>query len=282
MTRRQWVATAAGIAATAGAADLFAVEPNRLIVTRHVAPAGVPRVARVVQLSDLHLRRVSRHERQVAEAAAALSPDLIVFTGDSIDRRDDLELLADFLALLPPGVAQLAILGNWEYWAGLDRPALETVYGRHGCRLLVDESVLLSVRGAALRVTGFDSLIGGRPNIDHALGGATAGEAHLILAHCPAHRDVVAQVAAQSLVRGEFDPGLLRAPVMLSGHTHGGQVNLWGWAPFVPVGSGRYLRGWYRDGSISLYVSRGIGMSVLPVRFNAPPEVAYFELPLVR
>lgn len=278
LSRRQWVLAAAGIAVTGAAADCFVIEPNRLIVTRHLAPQGTRQIAKVVQLTDLHLRRVGRHEHEVAHAAARESPNLIVITGDSVDRHDDLPLLSDFLSLLPRNVPKLAILGNWEYWAGLDRAAIEAVYGRHGCQLLVDESVLLSVRGATLRVTGFDSLIGGQPNIDRAFRGAAGGGAHLILAHCPAHRDLASQVATQTVVRGEFDPELLRSPVMLSGHTHGGQVNLWGWAPFVPVGSGRYLRGWYRDGSIALYVSRGIGMSVLPVRFNAPPEVAYFEL----
>jgi predicted MPP superfamily phosphohydrolase len=64
---------------------------------------------------------------------------------------------------------------------------------------------------------------------------------------------------------------------MLSGHTHGGQVTVGGWAPLVPPGSGRYVRGWFRgDGAPPLYVSRGIGTSVLPIRFGATPELAVF------
>jgi uncharacterized protein len=63
-------------------------------------------------------------------------------------------------------------------------------------------------------------------------------------------------------------------------HVHGGQANLFGWAPFVPPGSGSYLRGWYRDGNPPLYVSRGIGTSIVAARFNAVPEVAIFEISL--
>jgi uncharacterized protein len=74
----------------------------------------------------------------------------------------------------------------------------------------------------------------------------------------------------------DIDPRLLTPQVMLAGHTHGGQVALFGWAPLRPPGSGRYVQGWYRDAATSLYVSRGIGTSVVPARFCAAPEVAYF------
>ena len=64
---------------------------------------------------------------------------------------------------------------------------------------------------------------------------------------------------------------------MLSGHTHGGQVTFGGWAPVTPVGSGRYVAGWYRGSAIPLYVSRGLGETALPIRFGCPPEIAVFE-----
>ena len=69
---------------------------------------------------------------------------------------------------------------------------------------------------------------------------------------------------------------------MLSGHTHGGQVAIAGWAPVRPPGSGRYVRGWYDDGDgPPMYVSRGIGtVAMLPLRFGAVPEVTFFEMPI--
>jgi hypothetical protein len=65
--------------------------------------------------------------------------------------------------------------------------------------------------------------------------------------------------------------------LMLSGHTHGGQVQIFGCAPRVPRGSGRYREGWYEDAGPVMYVSRGVGTSVLPVRLGARPEVSFFE-----
>ena len=64
----------------------------------------------------------------------------------------------------------------------------------------------------------------------------------------------------------------------LSGHTHGGQIALAGWAPFRPVGSGRFVAGFYDVPGCRLYVSRGVGTSVLPLRWGAAPEVAVFDL----
>lgn len=67
--------------------------------------------------------------------------------------------------------------------------------------------------------------------------------------------------------------------LVLSGHMHGGQVRLLGWAPMRPPGSGDYVAGWYRGpGAPPMYVCRGVGTSVLPVRIGARPEVAFFTL----
>ena len=65
---------------------------------------------------------------------------------------------------------------------------------------------------------------------------------------------------------------------MLSGHTHGGQVKFLGFAPFTPQGSGRYLNGLYDDYEPKLYVSKGVGTSILPIRFGARAEIAIFDI----
>ena len=64
----------------------------------------------------------------------------------------------------------------------------------------------------------------------------------------------------------------------LSGHTHGGQVAFMGWAPLRPAGSGRFVQGFYEVPGCRLYVSRGVGTSILPIRWGAPPEIAVFDL----
>lgn len=280
LARREWLAAAVATGAGLGVANAFGIEPNRVTVSRHRIGAPGARTLRVVQLTDLHLRDVGFHEHRIAEAVAELRPQLLLLTGDSIDRRDRLPQLSEFLGLLPRGGEGIAILGNWEHWGGVDLRALRSTYERHGIRLLRDESVTLSLPAGRLLVTGLDDLVGGRPSVPAALAHATPAPDHLLLAHCPAHRELFVRAAhASPPLPGmdPLDPALLRPQLMLSGHTHGGQLRFAGWAPFLPQGSGRYVSGWYRGNGPDLYVSRGLGTSVVPARIGAPPEIAVFD-----
>lgn len=285
MTRRHWLATVAGAAVAGTVIDMFAIEPDRVAVTRHrVGAAGGGPPAKLVQLSDLHLRSIGRHEERIAAAVAAIAPDLIIFTGDAIDQAGNLHLLERFLALLGAGPTKLAILGNWEHWSGVNLSALAQTYARANVQLLRNESISLTVRGQPLLVTGLDDLVGGTPDERAALRGVVPCPNHLLLAHCPMHRDLFrARVEARQMVPLEataeerVDTRLVTPKVMLAGHTHGGQIAPFGWAPFRPRGSGRYVRGWYRDAPTALYVSCGLGTSLVHARLNAVPEIAVFE-----
>ncbi len=283
MTRRRFLAgcagAAAGVASLGGYAAL--VEPRRVGFTRHAANARTSAHQRhltLVQLSDLHLHGVGDVHRRMAARVNALRPDLVVFTGDSVDTPGRLGTLAALLALLDARTPKYAILGNWEHWSGVDLGELADVYRRAGCRLLVNESILHPVQGRALRVTGLDDLVGGRPDPGRAMAGAAVADAHLLLAHCPGHRDLLAPMPTPlDPTAASLDPA--GVTLMLSGHTHGGQVRLLGWTPVLPGGSGRYVQGWFREpGAAPMYVSRGVGTSMVPVRLGAPPEVAVFTL----
>jgi predicted MPP superfamily phosphohydrolase len=254
VNRRRFLALS-GAAAASGAVGLGGyaglVEPRRVRFTRHRVGARTSpaqREATIVQVSDLHLQSVGAMHRRMAARTNAIRPDLLLFTGDSVDRADRLGELAD-------------------------------VYRRAGCRLLVNESAVHDVGGRALRITGLDDLIGGRRDARRAFAGVEPADAHLLLAHCPEHRDrlILPPHPFDGPGPHAIDPA--RITMMLSGHTHGGQVNLLGWAPVVPPGSGRYLSGWFRDpGAVPLYVSRGMGTSVVPFRLGSPPEVAVFTM----
>lgn len=266
-TRRGFVivAGAATAAATAVGIEAFVREPRRLTVTRHRVGGGRSPV-RVVQLSDLHLQAIHEFEREVAALVTQLAPDVIVLTGDAIDKGNRVSVLGDFLAQLDPKTPKYAVLGNWDYWSGAPTSELRRIYERHNCRLLVNESVMHEHDGRLLRITGIDDLLGGAPNVDSAAG-EPGGEPHLLLAHCPGFRE-----RAEGAAPGRFT-------CMLSGHTHGGQIRLFGFAPVRPRGSGRYVSGWYRGtGRMPLYVSRGIGTSLLRARLGAPPEISVFEV----
>jgi predicted MPP superfamily phosphohydrolase len=285
MNRRRFLAVS-GAATAAGAAALggyaAGVEPRRVQFTRHAVnarTAPAQREVTFVQITDLHLQSVGGMHRRIAARVNALRPDLVLFTGDSVDRADRLGELSALLALFDARTPKYAILGNWEHWSGVDLGELADVYRRAGCRLLVNESAVHDVAGRALRLTGLDDLVGGRPDPRRAFADPRPADAHLLLAHCPAHRDVFAAPPSPFDGGAPLPVDAGRITMMLSGHTHGGQVRLLGWAPVVPQGSGPYLRGWFRSpGAVPLYVSRGIGTSMMPLRLGAPPEVAVFTM----
>ncbi len=168
LTRRRFL-TASAVGATPLAANACWVEPGRLQITDHVigdpVPSGVP--LRVVQLSDLHLQRVGRHEERIAAATHRLEPDVVVLSGDVIDRSDRMATLRSFLPLLPRNTLTFAIPGNWEHWAGVNLLELERVYQACGVRLLVNQTVRLDHNGVPLLVTGMDDSTGGHPDARH-------------------------------------------------------------------------------------------------------------------
>lgn len=303
ITRRRFLASIGvlGTASIAAGVDGFAIEPERVEVTEnelrspgraHDAAAGAllassvksPASLTFVQLSDLHLQRVAEHEQRVASAVKELDPDFLLITGDSIDKRSNLRLLGGFLALLDRDLPKYAIMGNWEHACRVNRDRLREVYESHGCRLLINESVVYDHGGREVVITGLDDLLEGHPKVAEALRGVDPRADHLILAHCPEHRDVLLKIRPPSGNRfsgisSEDAAELSRFTpcCVLSGHTHGGQVNLFGFAPWRPRGSGPYLSGWYRDVQPALYVSRGIGTVTIPIRLGSVPEVAAFH-----
>jgi predicted MPP superfamily phosphohydrolase len=136
----------------------------------------------------------------------------------------------------------------------VDLAELARVYERHNVRLLVNETVV----HAGVTLTGVDDLAGA-PDLRRACAGVAGTPLHLLLAHSPAFRD---SVAAHGHPAGVLKPERVAVDgigMMLSGHTHGGQVALAGWAPLLPPGSGRYARGWFRDGgrAAAVRVARG-------------------------
>jgi predicted MPP superfamily phosphohydrolase len=303
ITRRRFLASLGvlGSASMAVAIDGFAIEPERVEVTENELRSPAPtRDAATgallassakslasltfVQLSDLHLQRVAEHEQRVAAQVKELDPDLLIITGDSIDNRHHLPLLDGFLALLDRDLPKYAIMGNWEHACRVNRDRLREVYEAHGCRLLINETAVYDHGGREVLITGLDDLLTGRPKVAAALSGVDPRPDHLILTHCPEHRDVLLKTrppsgnrfsgisAEDAAALSRFDPCCV-----LSGHTHGGQVNLFGFAPWRPKGSGPYLSGWYRDVRPALYVSRGIGTVTLPIRLGSAPEVASFH-----
>jgi uncharacterized protein len=257
----------AGAVPLAAAIDGVAITPRRLVTSNHSfgQAASVDRL-RIVQVSDLHVHGIGTLERQLLEQLHEAQADLIVITGDSIDRAGSLPLLDRLLGEFPRSPRVLAILGNWEYRSGVGPDQFAHLYARHGIELLVNQSIELEHRGRTVRITGLDDILDGRPDAAMALRDGRSLDHHLVLAHCPTSRDTLGL------------PPEHPASLVLSGHTHGGQVAPFGVATILPPGCGRYVSGWYRDdGGPPLYVSRGIGTSLLPIRLGATPELVRID-----
>jgi len=270
-------ALAAGGTATVGV-DGFYLTPKSLEVSRHrlggpsggsgalaAEAAGDGSRLLIAHVSDLHLRSIGSLEIGLLEALERLRPDLILLTGDSIDAATGTGLLGEFLAACPAAPHKFAILGNWEYRSGVPVERLVDLHARHDFDLLVNRSVTFPIGGRSVRVTGLDDLLHGRPDARAAVASGSPCDRHLVLAHCPTLRDRLGLPAEHG------------ADLVLSGHTHGGQVAPCGMALVLPAGSGRYVKGWYHDDAPPLFVSRGIGTSTFPVRLGSSPELACIE-----
>ena len=245
--------------------DSTASRFNQLVawetVEHGAAIPGLREPLRVLQLTDVHIRQADAALDSLCERISRIEADLVVLTGDVVTRGWSREAADRFLAAIPPArLGCHAIMGNWEYWAQAPPVTWRYVLSRHRIPLLLDESVNLG----PLQLVGTDDALAGSPDLDRAFAGVDLARPTLVLTHSPALFDAIAR------------PGV---PLVLAGHTHGGQVRLSKLGSlFLPRGSGAYPAGWYSRGDSHLFVSRGLGWSVAPVRLSCRPEIAVLRL----
>jgi len=262
ITRRRLIAGSAATLVTAGALDACVLEPRWLDVTRHRHPVeGLPRSLEgftLMQITDAHLTGLGRVEARILEAVRNHAPQLVVLTGDLIDDIERGDILAELCAEISrTGTSVIATLGNWEHWGRIDRAALRRIYARSNTSLLVD--AWTRVEGIAVYAS--DDSTAGSPR---TIAPGETEQPRVLLTHSPAFVD--------------RDHGEASFELCLAGHTHGGQITAAGLAPFTPPGSGPYVAGWYETGVGPLYVSRGIGTSIVPARLTCRPELPIIEL----
>lgn len=262
------------LGAAVGAVALYSrlVEPRWLAVTwQEVALPGLPRQLDgivLAHLSDLHVRGPVAARDAAARAIQVcngVQPDLAVITGDLASRREAIGSLADLLGQLKTRPVY-AVFGNHEYRFGPGyRRELTQSLTDLGITVLFNQVTAYERRGRRLWIVGVDDGYTGHARLDLALAELTeADRPRILLSHYP---DLVDQAAAQ-----EVD-------LVLSGHSHGGQVNL----PLLARRSlaradTHYAGGRYHVGKTTLYVSRGLGTSGHPIRLFARPELIFFIL----
>ena len=220
---------------------------------------------RIVQLSDIHhgLYLPLQALIDAVEMTNRLQPDLVALTGDFVTySRAYIEPAAAILGLLRPRFATFAVLGNHDFRVGAD--LIARALRRERIHVLRNRHATLHLNGSALHIAGIDDL-GYGADLHRAVHRIPRGASTILLAHNPA---IIPHAARHGV-------GLV-----LSGHTHGGQLNL----PLVGSIFGRspdamrFKVGWDRLGPTQIYVSRGIGTVVLPLRVRCPAEIPHFEL----
>ena len=240
----------------------YSLRSNFLEVTHHLLADVLPKGGqlKIAVLSDFHAPRCFVSPDALAEQVNKADCDALFIVGDTIDRSGNERLVIELFRNLNVRGPKLAVLGNWEYWGGIDLVALSKAYEAVGVRLLVNESFTFTIGMNHIIVDGLDDLIAGQPKFGIVKGSA---DFRIILSHCPASFDRIQEVVEC--------PSLT-----LSGHTHGGQIAPLGFVLWLPPGSGSYVRGWYQGKGRShrLFVSRGLGNSVIPFRIGVRPELA--------
>ncbi len=239
----------------------FVVEDYRLN-----APALAGGSLTVAHLSDLHLRAGSERLEQLVTVINERRPDLVAVTGDFITphpaSRQTLERL---LRGLRPKEGIFACRGNWEVQYGPRPAVLKQMLEAAGAQLLINESRMVEVRGSRVRVAGVDDLGRGWPDFAEALA-EEPGDYTILLSHAPLAAEFVGRYGGVDL--------------LLSGHTHGGQVRIpLLWRRLLPRFRAGMVEGLYRRRWGHVYVSRGFGgVGPGPVRFRCPAEVAFFQI----
>ena len=220
---------------------------------------------RIAFVSDVHAGSFLGEDDLVAvfERIQAASPDLVLFGGDLINTRDrEILLFRKALRVLRPRYGMFAVPGNHDHFFGPDISLWQAFLQENGVEVLMNRGCRIEHGGGSLWLCGVDDLTEGEPDLAQALRGRRVGETALLLAH---HPDFFFEAAAVDV------------DLTLSGHTHGGQVRIGGWAPIHHSRFG-YERGWFVENDCRLYVGRGVGMTVLPLRIDAPPEIPIVTL----
>ncbi|MCU0676213.1 MAG: metallophosphoesterase [Myxococcota bacterium] len=264
-----------GIALAIGGLALwaFVIEPRHLVVReRELVLPGWPASLdglRVGLVGDLHVGAPPMDRartRRVLDRLAAQEADLLLFLGDLVDTKSlfrsepSLAHLSEDLRVLRAPLGAYAVLGNHDHWFGARR--VRDCLERAEVPVLSNESRRVSFRDAAFDLVGVDDAFTGHADLLRSLEGSVGPR-------------LVATHTADLFVDVPDDVSLT-----VAAHTHGGQVRLpIVGALFVPSRFGtRFVRGHYVEGGRHLWVTSGVGNSMVPVRFGVPPELVVLTL----
>jgi len=253
------------------------IEPARLVVRHVEIPTDDQSIQeiRLAIVSDLHvgspLNGLDKLER-VVSALNEEEPDLILLLGDFLISRVrggahvEPGQIGEGLAALSAPLGDYSVLGNHDWWE--DGKGMQAALEANGISVLENTSLLFNWQGQDFYLVGLADDSTRRPSLATAYDEVPEGAPSIVMTHDPA--------AFLEL------PAIYRPELLLAGHTHGGQIYLpWLFDPIVPGRAGpEWAAGLVYVGGIPLFVTSGVGTSILPIRFNRPPEIVILTLHL--
>jgi predicted MPP superfamily phosphohydrolase len=253
----------------------FLIEPNRLIVHPQTIQIDnwPPELSglRIAVVSDLHTGAPFINDQKlkdIVDRTNALNPDLIVLLGDYMSpnswhsHRVEPEVTAAGLKGLKAPLGVYSVLGNHDWWYNGER--VRRAFEQNGIRVLEDEVTEIKWHEKSFWLVGLADLWTRPQHIEETIAKVPAGSTIIALTHNP-----------------DIFPSLPQSvPLLIAGHTHGGQVNLpFIGTPIVPSRFGsKYTAGHVFENGHHMFVTTGIGTSILPVRFRVTPEIVILTI----
>lgn len=258
---------AAGLVLGTTAVNL-AVERHRVQITRpRVRIRGLPQSfegLRICHITDVHHGPflALEHVHDAVSLALEQNADLVVLTGDLSHKREwSVAPVWDAMAPLDAPLGVYGVMGNHDWWHGIRASRQGAQHA--GIEMIDNRAVSLQRNGERIWLAGVGDMWADRPDLEGALGDVPRDEPVILLTHNPDFADEM------------HDP---RVGLMLAGHSHGGQISLPVIGPPTVPCRREYTAGLVRTDVSQIYISRGIGMAAVPLRFNCRPELPVFEL----
>lgn len=252
------------------------IEPKMLDITRHnISSPLLPKEFngfKIVQFSDTHLgfQYTLDQLQALMVNINQLEPDMIVFTGDLMDNPNEFketDQIIQALTKLQAPFGKFAVYGNHDH-GGYGSDIYRKIIEDAEFTLLVNESKSVTLlNGSTIHIAGVDDSMLGHPDIESAINGLPESSYTILLSHAP---DLASKASNYNI------------QLQLSGHSHGGQIQIPFYGPVVtPPHGEEYPEGFYHLGAnqgLTLYVNRGLGTTRLPFRFLSKPELTLFTL----
>ena len=220
---------------------------------------------RIVFVSDFHCGfgfgadRVSQIVKKINE----LNPDIVVLGGDYVDSsKNYIDICFGELKNLRSKYGVYGVLGNHDYLVG--DGAIKEAMVKASIIVLDNDSRWLEISGQKIKIGGVGDFLKGTAILQPTIRDVEKKDFVVLVVHNPSFFDKISE----------------KIDLVLSGHTHGGQITFFGfWRPFFELKYGsKYISGVYRSKNSTLLVSNGVGTTILPIRFFARPEINVITL----